>query len=245
MWFGDPWFTLLVLAVTLLASWEFNRLAKAAGGDPLPLLAPASAALIVLDARLHTGYTPAIVTGTLVLSLVWSVVRYQEQGSRFGWLWTLGAAFYTGWLLSYYASLRSVDQGREWILLALLGTFVNDTAAYAVGRWLGRNRMAPGVSPGKTWEGALGGLIATSLIIPLLAMLLGLSWSWTILGLGVALSIAAQIGDLVESMLKRSSGLKDTSQLVPGHGGILDRLDSLVFVGPLVYYYVLWIPVVR
>ena len=241
IWFGGPWYAVLVYAAALIATWEFNRLASAAEGDPFTPLLYGSVLLLLLDAYTGRAYLPAILTGILLVALVWSVVSFQQRGVAVGWLWTLGGSLYIGWLLSHYLVLRDLDQGRGWVLFAVFATFVNDTASYAVGRMFGKHHMVPNLSPGKTWEGAAGGLVATVLSAPLLALALGLSGAWTLWPLGLAVSAAAQVGDLAESMLKRAARVKDASALVPGHGGVLDRLDSLVLVGPLIYYYVVWV----
>jgi phosphatidate cytidylyltransferase len=120
----------------------------------------------------------------------------------------------------------------------LTGTWVNDTAAYFVGKFLGRRRLVPSLSPGKTLEGAVGGILGSLLVaigfifiypsLPLLPLLV----------LGLLVGVAAQVGDLVESVFKRQVGVKDAGNLIPGHGGMLDRLDSMLFTAPLVYYYV-------
>ncbi len=154
--------------------------------------------------------------------------------------WVFGGALYIGIPLRYFLELRALPDGVAWVLLALLATFANDTAAYAVGRVLGRHPMVPTISPGKTWEGAAGGLTAAAVTCAVLAVLFGLpDGPWV--GFGLGLGLAAQAGDLLESSLKRRAGVKDASGLVPGHGGILDRLDSLVFVAPLVYHYSQWL----
>ena len=119
-------------------------------------------------------------------------------------------------------------------------TFANDTAAFFIGRALGRHRLAPHISPGKTWEGAVGGVIASILASLILRAIFQLPFNyWQIALLGVVVSIFAQLGDLIESLLKRNAGVKDAGQLVPGHGGILDRVDSLIFTGVIVYYCVI------
>lgn len=241
LWVGGPWYILLVSAAALAATWEYQRIAAASGGDPCGPLLYVGVASFLMDALAGRSFTPLILTGTLAIGLAWSVVRYQQGETSPGWLWTLGGVIYIGWLMGHFLLLRDVDQGRAWTLLALMATFLNDTASYVVGRVVGRHRMAPNLSPGKTWEGAVGGLTATALGVPLFAALLGLPGSWAFWGLGFTLSVAAQTGDLAESMLKRVAGMKDASGLVPGHGGVLDRLDSLVFVATLLYYYVIWL----
>jgi phosphatidate cytidylyltransferase len=137
--------------------------------------------------------------------------------------------------------LRGAPEGREWILLLLAVTFAVDTAAYGIGRAVGRRRLAPRVSPGKTWEGAIGGLVAgvatTMFGTQILSLPLG---ALEAAGWGALLGVVAQIGDLYESALKRRLGAKDASGLIPGHGGLLDRLDSVLATSLMLYYLVLW-----
>ena len=134
-------------------------------------------------------------------------------------------------------AMRLDDIGLQWAALAFLVTFATDTSAYAVGRAVGRRRLAPSVSPGKTWEGAVGGLIgAAAAAAALVALLDGVEpriIPAVVLGLGIGL--VAQAGDLLESKVKRMANAKDSGRLIPGHGGLLDRLDSLLPVFPLVY----------
>ena len=132
---------------------------------------------------------------------------------------------------------RLGDAGLQWVALAFLTTFATDTGAYAAGKAMGRRKLAPSVSPGKTWEGAAGGLLAAmSAAAGLVHLLDGVeSRVWPALALGLAIGVAAQAGDLLESKLKRMAGAKNSGRLIPGHGGLLDRLDSLVPVFPLVY----------
>mgnify|MGYP002032360551 CR=1 FL=1 len=125
----------------------------------------------------------------------------------------------------------------DWLLFALLVTFATDTAAYGIGRALGRHPLAPALSPGKTWEGALGGVAGALLAALGLATWLSMPLArWEVLALGLGIAIAGQFGDLAESMLKRGAGVGEASRLIPGHGGVLDRLDSVVLILPLVYY---------
>jgi phosphatidate cytidylyltransferase len=145
---------------------------------------------------------------------------------------------YIGLLLSTAVLVRDAADGRSWMFLAILATFSVDTGAYAVGKAIGRHKMAPKISPGKTWEGAIGGFAAGVGAVFLLNALLDTGVSAvTVLPLAVVLPIGGQIGDLFESWMKRRMGVKDASGLLPGHGGFLDRLDSLLFVMPLVYLF--------
>jgi phosphatidate cytidylyltransferase len=124
-----------------------------------------------------------------------------------------------------------------WIILALAVTWLQDTVAYFVGKAYGRTVMAPLLSPKKTWEGAAAGFLASLLTAPLFTLLLGLPISLAGAALiGAAAGIIGPLGDLVESLIKRQIGIKDSGTLIPGHGGLLDRIDSMLFIGPLVYY---------
>ncbi len=151
-------------------------------------------------------------------------------------------AAYLGLLLAHGPLLRSLDDTGYWLLLALLTTFAVDTAAFFTGRAIGRRRLAPSISPSKTWEGAAGGLaagIATATLLTF-AFDLDLELAAAVL-IGTAAAVVAVIGDLLESALKRKAGVKDTGGLVPGHGGILDRLDSLAPNLAVVYWSAIWL----
>jgi phosphatidate cytidylyltransferase len=159
-------------------------------------------------------------------------------GPRKPWRVLSWAMVYVGLLVSAFVLLRDAEGGRDWFLLGVLATFSVDTGAYAVGRAIGRHKMAPGISPGKTWEGAAGGYVAGAAAFLGLNALLGTGESaLTMLPFALAMPVLAQAGDLFESWMKRRMGVKDSSGLLPGHGGFLDRLDSLAFVLPALYVF--------
>ena len=175
---------------------------------------------------------------------VWELLRLAQAAHARGGAaaaWAACGLLLIGTPLCYYLALRALPDGAAWVLLALLTVFANDTAAYATGRLVGSHRMAPAISPGKTWEGAAGGVTAAVIACVALSRLLNLSTSAVFIPLGAGIAIAAQAGDLFESALKRRAGVKDASGLLPGHGGVLDRLDSLVLTAPLVYHGAQWI----
>ena len=148
------------------------------------------------------------------------------------------AAAYFGLLLAHAPALRSLPEGFDWLLIGLCTTFVADTAALFVGRAWGRHRMAPRISPRKTWEGAAGGVTGSVAIAVVLVAVLHPGPSlWAAALLGVAAAVAGMVGDLAVSSLKRGAGLKDSGTLLPGHGGILDRLDSLAPNLAVVYWF--------
>ncbi len=140
------------------------------------------------------------------------------------------------------------EVGRNWLVFALLANVATDSGAYLVGRAIGRRPLAPVTSPGKTWEGAAGGFVCATVAAILLDRLLNLglgptvwdgawaSWNWQPVVIGATVGVVSQLGDLFESRLKRLSGVKDSGYVLPGHGGALDRLDSLLFTYPTVYY---------
>ena len=162
-----------------------------------------------------------------------------------GFLFLLLGPVYIGFLLGHGLAMRDLsggdgDLGRAWLLFTLLVVFACDTGAFAVGRLAGRHRMAPRVSPNKTWEGAAGGLAASVGV----ALLVGLAFDltvplWQQALIGAVASVAAQVGDLFESALKRAANVKDSGSIMPGHGGILDRMDSILLALPAVFYMLL------
>ena len=152
-------------------------------------------------------------------------------------------------LREHTATTFTVPAGALLLMLPMLVTWASDTGAYAVGRMMGKRKLIPSVSPGKTVEGALGGVVASVLVawafgngVLRPAAQLGFKWApWGIIAFGIAISVAAQVGDLFESLIKREAGVKDSSRILPGHGGILDRLDSMFFVLPVAFLFIQWL----
>lgn len=175
-----------------------------------------------------------------LISLAWAVVCYAtaRRISLHSIALTLLAIYYVGFF-AFLPLLRSLpQQGMALMWLTLLGVWASDIAAYYAGRAFGKVKLTP-LSPGKTREGALGGLISAIVVCVLFATATGIGLSHGI-AIGILIGVAAPLGDLAESFWKRELGLKDLGNLLPGHGGILDRCDSLIFVTPLVYFYALW-----
>lgn len=253
VWFEEPlpWFTILVAIWGLLAALEFYRMVTASKIAPLTYFGLIWTLLFILSPHLNYDFlSPSLLTSGVMLSLIWLLLRRQKEEAFIGWAWTMAGILYVGLLLSYLVALRGLDDGRNWVFLALFTTFGSDTAAFFIGRALGRHRLAPSISPGKTWEGAIGGIfgaIIVSLLFTLPTLftlpnplyLQDFSY-WQAILLGLLVSIFGQLGDLVESLLKRNMEVKDSGKLLPGHGGFLDRIDSIVFAGIVVYYYVIW-----
>jgi phosphatidate cytidylyltransferase len=227
----------LVIAAALAVG--FLEYAHAMGVRREPVSAVGLAAVAALPLAAHWG--DSWITATLVAatfaSLVALVLAGAPPASLTPWALTVAGALYVGLLGAHFVRLHDLEHGARWVLFALFVTFATDTGAYAVGRLLGRHKLAPRLSPGKTVEGALGGLAGGALAAVGLNALLDLGQPVAaMLALGLAAAVAGQLGDLAESLIKRAAGVKDMGHLFPGHGGILDRLDSLLFVVPLVYY---------
>ena len=255
VWFGEPWFTIIVAIWGVLAVFEFYRLVAASKVPPLTyfgliwtllfILSRNSDLLSILKPHFDLNLlTPLLLTSAVLLSLIWLLIQAYKGKVFTPWAWTIAGILYVGWLLSHLVALRGLDDGRNWVFFALFITITSDTAAFFTGRALGRHKLAPRISPGKTWEGAISGILG-AIIVSLLFMLptplsLHFNWGQAIL-LGLLVSIFGQLGDLVESLFKRNMGVKDSGRLIPGHGGVLDRMDSIVFAGIVVYYYAIWV----
>ena len=255
IWFGNPWFSIVVAIAAILGVIEFYAMVSQRVWQPLTVFGTLWTLFFIFNAyyapkyssdNLYIIVTSALITSVVALSLLWTLfLRSSGEKAAVSWASSLAGIFYMGWLLSYWVLIMNSYggdwNGRDWVLLALFSTFAVDTAAYFVGRALGRHKMAPTISPGKTWEGAAGGLLGALVAVIVLALLLDINISyWQMVLLGFLIAVFAQLGDLVESKLKRSAGVKEASKLIPGHGGILDRLDSIVFTGVVVYYCLRW-----
>ncbi len=239
---GGGWYAATAALILALATLEFQ--APILGWrHPLALLAAAFAASLAAGALVGLDWLVWFATGAVLIPLVW--VAMADGDPRRGaerWLWALGGVLYVGWLGAHLVLLRESDNGRDWVFLAVLSTFANDTAAYFAGRLAGRRPLSPRISPGKTVEGAVGGFAGALSAVLLLNYFLGIRMGAALaLPLALLLPLAAQLGDLAESTLKRAMGVKDAGALLPGHGGLLDRLDSVLLTTVVVYYYLLWV----
>jgi phosphatidate cytidylyltransferase len=251
VYFGD-WALAIVLSVlAALAAWEFFRMARETGALPLELAGIGLAALLPIAVHaqrlgVYTLSLTAIVAMILVLfaSTIW--LRGPAGKPLSSVASTTFGVFYAG-LFSYIYALRYHDYavgaaaGTALVFLPILLTWATDIGAYAVGRSMGKKKLIPSVSPGKTVEGAAGGLVIAILVCLLYVRFILMpfaSLGMTIQGavlFAIVVSVAAQTGDLAESLLKREAGVKDSSRIIPGHGGILDRFDSMLFVMPIAF----------
>ena len=221
-----------VLAVVALAAYELAQALK-----PLPFLALFGAGALPVLLSIPYGTSGALAGALLGLpnALFWLAAR-PESRALGALLALLLMALWVGAPLSHLGLLQELPGGTYLILLAVVGPWVNDAGAYFAGRLLGHRKLSPILSPNKTYEGAIGALLLTlAAVVPFASMFLGLGSVQAAL-LGLAISAFSQVGDLFESVLKRLLELKDLGSVLPGHGGILDRIDSLLFTAPAVYY---------
>ena len=239
----DYLFDALVVAASAMALWELTRMLQA-GGRPLhralAVVAGTALTLAFGASRMTDPFAvPALVlavsTAVVLAAPLWrGAAPATEPAAN-----TLLAILYIGWLLGYGILLHHSVPGGDYLVLFVVGvTWIGETMAYVIGSTLGRHKLAPVISPGKTVEGAIAQVVASVLT----GLGLGL---WLLPGCGVAmavtggalLGVVGQVGDLTESVIKRSVGTKDTGGIIPGHGGMLDRIDSLLFNLPAFYYF--------
>jgi phosphatidate cytidylyltransferase len=253
------WVTVaFVAACIVLGIVELFSVLRQGGYHPRTGPGVAVGLLLCAAAALHP-FTPFDLTGLalslgVALTLTYELLPHDRTGSLPAWAFTFAGAAYIGWLLSAFILVRQLETplrggplaalglqpGAAWVMFVLAVTWVQDSAAYFVGRSLGRTKMAPILSPKKSWEGFAGGLAASILMavaaVPLFGLPIG---SLPAALIGLVAGIAGPLGDLAESLIKRQVGVKDSGALIPGHGGILDRMDSLLYTAPVVYYGVL------
>jgi phosphatidate cytidylyltransferase len=252
IWFGDAALATLLAVAAATGAWEFYRMASAVGGAPFARIGIVLSAAVPLVAHAHVLRlgTPSLTAGVMIVLAVLALAAWRRGVTGHPLLavaTTMLGVLYVGVPVSYAYALRYFDwavgrgAGAALLLLPVLCTWASDIGAYAAGRLIGGRKLMPSVSPGKTLAGAGGGLIASAALaaayVPWVlrpVAQLGFAPGRALL-FGVVISVAAQVGDLVESLLKRDAKVKDSSNLIPGHGGVLDRIDSLLFVLPVSY----------
>ena len=245
VWAGGWWLFAAVLLVAGLAGYEFSQLMRRGDHIPSTVFSLAIIGMFALDAQLPSlGIAKPGLTGILILSISWQLFQSQRKSPVTDWALTITGGLYVGWLSAYIIHLRALPDGRIWTALALLITWGNDTAAYFVGSVIGRHKLWPRLSPGKTWEGLWGGVVG-GLLTGAGVGYLAMQWMRAVgpvqgLLVGLLAAIVAPFGDLAISMMKRQVRVKDSGRIIPGHGGLLDRTDSLFFVIVTTYYYAIW-----
>ena len=258
---GGVWITLGVIALTILAGIEVFRLLKPAGYPALPWLGLAIAVAIVIDAAVPTileGSGTILAAIGILLAAAGAFTRTDPHDGLNAWIGTVFGALYIG-LLSFIvrlgtaaptvptgAPLAVLGSERLWVVILILAVWAYDTGAYLAGKTfgqrfgelIGHEKFLTHISPSKTYAGLVGGLVATTVVVLIGLWCAGQPVLYGLV-LGPLVGLAAQCGDLAESMLKRAAGAKNSSQLIPGHGGVLDRVDSFLFAAPVMTLFVL------
>ena len=233
---GNYWAGLiaLLMAVVLL---EYFAMMRCRGFQPIILPAYLMAFILLFRVQLDQNMTGLFWAG-LLLMILSMVLRYPRINHSDLAL-SLFAALYTGFLFSYGLALTELGRSFHILWLVFILTWASDVGGYLFGRLWGKNKMAPQLSPGKTWEGAIGAVLLTIIAALLYTYLIKMESPGVvyIIMLGLLASAAAQLGDLLESSIKRYFGVKDSSRIIPGHGGVMDRFDSFMLVLPVVYYF--------
>lgn len=254
LFLGQPAVAVVVVVGVVLAGIETFRLLEAAGHPTFPLLGTVAGVVIAVGDVVTTlpGGTGLLLAAVAVVLIgVAALTRSDPRDGLASFATTTFGALYIG-LLGFVSRLASPGDGprtlsdaplgwlgddRAWVILLVLGVWAFDTGAYFAGRRFGRRPFMAHISPAKTQEGVVGGVLAATIVCALMTLLLGRGVLPGLV-LGPILAGAAQAGDLAESMLKRAAGAKDSGTLIPGHGGILDRIDSFLFAAPIVFLYV-------
>ena len=228
------------------AAWEYTRMFQACGYQPSAILV-VGGALLFLVGRMINGMesVPVLLSGLILVSITYHLIAFErgrdQAGTDFGI--TLGGMLYIGFIGAYLISLRNIPYGNWWVLVTLPAVWLADGGAYLIGSAIGRHHMAPRLSPKKTWEGYVGGILFGTVFNALLTM----AWIagagpesgitlWHGAIMGVVMGILPTLGDLGESMIKRQAHIKDSGKLFPGHGGAFDRIDSWLWAGVIGYY---------
>lgn len=257
VWFGGWWAFAGEALVVGLGTNELYMMMRHSGYHPLIVAILGLDILLLLAPMFPRQQALLLEIGFgafILISFPLLFARKNLDGALLDWALTLTIPVYLALPMSFFALLRGFDtsmwlgfsngwvylpRGAWWLLTVFLGVWGCDSAAFFTGRYFGRHKLAPRISPGKTWEGVLGGFVLSIVAALLLTVRpLGVPWYLAIV-LGILIGIAAVCGDLAESLLKRQTHVKDSGQLMPGHGGMLDRVDSLLFAVIIVYFFAL------
>jgi len=250
IYLGGYVFMLFIALILAIASWEYGRLFKTGGFQPASVLVILGTIAITIGRGVDGFESSHWILGIFVLaSLLFHMLAYERGRDQAGtdFAISLSGALYIGWIGAYLVSLRDLPNGMWWFMVALPAVWGADSGAYFYGRKFGSHKLSPRLSPKKTWEGYIAGVFS-GLIIGLVFAVLAKSQVPVEAGitplrgavLGLVLSVLTPLGDLGESMIKRQFGVKDSSNLLPGHGGAFDRIDSWIWAAILSYYIISW-----
>lgn len=245
VYFGGLPFLVLVLLLALASINEFYNMTKAREFNPAYWVGNFFTIFFIVFAyyALKKNWEPAhsaILTGAVLVTLGAGLFLKREKDTMVDVALTVLGMIYIGWFYSYLLFIRALSEYGAYLFFLMVVIWANDITAYLVGKLLGRHKLFPSVSPGKTVEGSMAGLLFCLVSASVFGYYAGFDLTHSLI-LGAIIGIVAQIGDLIESLIKRDAGVKDSSSLIPGHGGILDRMDSFILAAPVYYYYLVWV----
>ncbi len=247
VWGAWP-FDLTVGFIFTLAAYEFVQLMERGKFRPNLIVVLALIWALLADVIFPAAQLarPAIAV-LLMVALTWQM-RHRQGTPTANWALTAAGGIYLGVAGQHFILFRQLNDGQWWLLLALTGTWLADSGGYFIGRKFGAHKMTPALSPQKSWEGLAGGVAFGLILNALMALLIGQVAKVDLpLGLGAVFgligAVIGTLGDLSISMIKREAGVKDSGHVIPGHGGVLDRLDSLLFTVVACYYVIVWVVV--
>ena len=245
---GIP-FNLFVILVLTVSAWEYVQLVRKGGYQPSNwIVIGGTAILAICRSFFQFKYTDLIISLFILLAMAVHLFDYEKGRDKAGtdFAVTLGGIFYIGWLGSYMISVRGLPNGLWWFMIVLPAAWFADAGAYLIGSRFGKTKLSPRLSPRKTWEGYFGGILLGTICTVGLTLLWSLRMpSLTLLHgivIGLTMSIITPLGDLGESVFKRQVGAKDSSNILPGHGGVFDRIDSWLWAAVIGFYLInfLW-----
>ncbi len=245
VYFGGAPLLFIVLAAALISINEFYAMMKIKGLRPANWAGNVFTIFFIVSAyyTLRNGWAPMhslLLTGAALTSMLSILFSRQPKEAVADISATLLGIIYIGWFFSYLLFIRALNGNGIYLLFLLATVWALDIFAYLVGIGFGKHRLFPSVSPKKSVEGAIGGLIGCLATAGIFGYFAGFDMAHSLI-LGAIIGVVAQLSDLVESLIKRDVGVKDSSNLLPGHGGVLDRVDSFILTAPVVYYYLVWV----
>ncbi len=243
---GGFYYVMLIDIMILVGLWEFYRMMEAKGLRPYKVIGILSGIALSWYIYFHQGiYANFFLSIVFIGIMSLELVRRERRFATYHISVTIFGVFYVAWLGGHLILLRELPHlkgldyqlGFSYVMIVFIMTWSYDTGAYTVGKLIGRRKIFPSISPGKTLEGLLGGLVfSVAGILVARFLIAGYLSIFQAVVLAVISSLVGQVGDLVESMIKRDARIKDSSATIPGHGGVLDRFDSMLFTSPLIYY---------
>lgn len=251
---GGAAYTAFIALILILAAWEFSKLFWVGGLRPASYLI-AAGTLALTVGRSVDGFesAPFLISLVALAAMTFHLIAFERGDDQAGTSFavTLSGVMYIGFIGAYLISLRSLPEGQWWLMVVLPAVWLADAGAYLIGSRWGKHKLSPRLSPKKSWEGYLAGILFGVIGTVLLTQLYGL-WLQPQSAItlqraaviGVVMGVFPTLGDLGESMLKRQVGVKDSGKLLPGHGGVLDRIDSWLWAAVLGYYMIVWMTVV-